>query len=86
MNIFKFRAECMSDVDIFRSDIKDKILKITMEIFPPLPDVVVQIETNISLEKIKIIMSKIRDGHVMLETIARKEEYTGNRKYIFKKE
>ncbi len=57
------------------------------EIYMPLsekaddPDVVLEFECDLNLERLKLLISKIADGHVMLETIAVAKDYTGERKY-----
>ncbi len=79
MNIFKFRAECERDVTEVRKIFGKEIKRINMTIWHPYPDIEVEIQTELSLEEIKESIEDIRDGHVMLETITLKEDYTGIR-------
>lgn len=79
---YKFRAECISDVTKFIEKAKfwycikvdryliEKALK---------PDVVAEITTKESLDKILSVFRKISDSHVMMQTIQPKKLYTGIR-------
>ncbi len=80
---FKFRAECISDVDSLKGVLRKrgKRIRMTIDEEPPWIDVDVEIETTETLDTIKQAMRKVVDGHVMLQTIAPKDEYTGERRY-----
>ncbi len=49
--------------------------------FLPGHDALVVIDTNVSLDMTREIMRRVSDGHVMAETVAPIEEYTGDRTY-----
>lgn len=83
MNTFKLRAECIEDIrefhvrlaaasirvgrwDMLRSDIR-------------LPDTELVFSADGSLDQIKIAAGRVRDGHVMVETVALEHKYTGIR-------
>jgi hypothetical protein len=79
--VYRFRAECQHDVDTLRCLLGLKVDKITMSQEPPFPDVEVSLETALSLEELRDVMRRVVDGHVMVETVARGEAYTGERAY-----
>ena len=76
---YKFRAECEHDVDELRKRLGMKCCKIVKTIKYYFPDVVVDLYTTLSLQGIKDEIREIEDGHVMIETVALAEEYTGER-------
>jgi hypothetical protein len=80
-SVHRFRAECQTDVDELRQLLGQKIVKITMVQTPPFPDVEVEIETGLTLEELRAAMRQVVDGHVMVHTVARSEEYTSKRDY-----
>jgi len=77
--IYKFRAECIGDVLQFMKKAEFrynlKVMKTSM-----LPDVVVEVVTQKSLQDIISVFKKIEDSHVMIETVRPKKYYTGVRK------
>lgn len=87
--VFKFRAEISSDVDrlkevLVMDNLKSETLtaystKLEKEV--NLPDVEIEFESELSLIEIQRIMDTIEDGHVMFETVALIEDYTGERNY-----
>jgi hypothetical protein len=79
--LYRFRAECQADVDELRRILGTKIDKITIVNSPPFPDVEVEIEVKLALEVLQDAMRKVVDGHVMVQTVARNDEYTGERNY-----
>lgn len=79
MYTYKFRAECLTDVINAIKNFGENQYKLTIEVESPFPDAVVEMETEMSQEEIHEAMAEIEDGHVMLETLATKEEYTGER-------
>jgi len=81
MSVYCFRAECEYDFFELRKIINDKIKKIIMTIEYPYPDVEVEIDVDMSLEELRRKMGKIKDGHVMYQTVSIKDEYTGKRDY-----
>lgn len=83
INTFKFRAELMSDVDRLVRILEGngKKVRVTIDEEPPWIGVVVEMDTAETLDAIKDAMRKVEDGHVMLQTVAPKGEYTGERRY-----
>lgn len=79
--VYRFRAECQVDVDKLRQILGRSIDKITIVNSSPFPDVELEIEVNLSLEELRDAMRQVVDGHVMVQTVARKEKYTGERNY-----
>ncbi|PIF60055.1 lipopolysaccharide core heptose(II) kinase RfaY [Flavobacterium sp. 2] len=77
---YKFRAECEIDVDELRKIMGRKCLKINKEI-GVFPDTNVNLLTTLDLNELRNEMRKIDDGHVMIQTVALKEVYTGERDY-----
>lgn len=81
MSIYRFRAEVRSDADNLYRNIADKVEYVTMTIKPPFPDVEVEIETDMSLNDLRDEMRAVPDGHVMLQTVATTDKYTGERDF-----
>ena len=80
MIVFKFRAECVHDVEQAA-----KALNVNMQIverYAGLPDVVAEFHSPRTLDFIRGALSTIVDGHVMLETVQPKALYTGDRKAL----
>lgn len=78
---YRFRAECSADVDELRCLLGMKVEKITITSSPPFPDVEVDLKVESSLNALRDVMRTVTDGHVMVETVAHHDEYTGERKY-----
>ncbi len=77
MNTYKFRAECVYDVYQFtRLGHAENVM---LALHNTLPDVEVTFETKMNLRNVKRLLAKVVDGHVMLETVAPVELYTGER-------
>jgi hypothetical protein len=83
MAAFKFRAESVMDVlELLRHPISDRALFMELHISrkEPFPDVEVELNMkNVNLVKLRNAMGKVADGHVMVQTVALKEKYTGKR-------
>ncbi len=82
MKEYKFRAECNVDVERLKAVFDDAEIVYEMEVkqINDLPDVEIDLlTTNISLEDMHWYMGRVVDGHVMTETLALKENYTGER-------
>ena len=73
---YKLRAECLADVQALMQKIKFSEYKV-INVFPP--DVELEFKTDLPLEEIKTVLKSIPDSHVMLETLALKTDYTGER-------
>lgn len=80
VKIYRFRAECNHDVEELMKLIGKNIMSITRT-RGALPDTYVEFSTSLSLAQIRNAMRKVVDGHVMLQTVALKEDYTGERDY-----
>ena len=79
---YRFRAECTGDVITFMSSLRWlPIKKFSMDVSEP-PDVEVSLVTTLTLETLREILSKIEDGHVMLESLDYEDGYTGDRYYF----
>jgi ribosome-associated translation inhibitor RaiA len=82
MNTYSFWAECEHDVDELRKVVKKKIERITKIIqVNPNFHIEVEVETDMSLEVLRDEMRKVIDGHVMVQTVASKNQYTGERDF-----
>lgn len=81
MNTFKFRAECRIDVARAMQKIYfDSLTMIPLSVAGlSVPDVEVELSSPDSLEMIIEKLSRIPDGHVMLETVNLKHAYSGER-------
>ncbi|MDF5738654.1 MULTISPECIES: protein kinase domain-containing protein [unclassified Nostoc] len=77
---YKFRSECEHDVDSLRQLLgKDAVsISKTIRMFP---DTEVEIVTNLGLEALRDKMREVEDGHVMVQTLSHKADYTGERNY-----
>jgi hypothetical protein len=83
MTTYRFRAECLHDVTSFLANSIRKIgfQKYTFSQEGPFPDVEVELEADMGLEDLRMELRKIEDGHVMVQTINLKDQYTGERNY-----
>lgn len=85
MKTYKFRAECLVDVIKLRRIAQQSAysmpvfstMKITYD--DRFPDVEVTVKTN-RPKCLKCLMRKVPDSHVMIETFAKKSQYTGKGK------
>ena len=50
-----------------------------MTIKLPFPDIVVELETDMSLNELRGEMRAVQHGHIMLQTVATSDNYTGKR-------
>ena len=68
MNTFSFRAECQADVDSFlqKSQVSGIKLTVTTNGFP---DVEIEFESEATLEDLIEVIRKVRDGHVVYQTL-----------------
>lgn len=84
MRSYKFRAECRGDVFRVLDQINSlELIRLELDSHPlGLPDVTVTLTVRaLSLPDLKTRMAKAPDSHVMLETVALPNEYTGERTY-----
>jgi hypothetical protein len=75
---FRFRAECEVDVDIFRHLLKRKVL-LHVYICHDIPDVEVILYTDYTYDQLLEFMRHDEDWHVMRQTLAHWNKYTGER-------
>jgi len=83
-HVYCLRAECLADVQ----QLVNKALwtsftvhAITLINGAKIPDVVLELTSSESIEQLRDKIGQVLDGHVMLETIALKKDYTGERSY-----
>ena len=81
LNRYRFRAECQHDVDQLCRLLKTEPHTITTELTAGFPDVEAELVIGSSLEQMRDIMRHVEDGHVMVQTVARRQDYTGERNY-----
>ena len=92
MNTYKLRSETYNDVDGFITYMKEvklvpmenviidkQYLTINKDIKIPIPDCELTFTTNISINEIKRLLRCFPDTHVMYQTLALIDEYTGER-------
>ncbi len=79
--VYKFRAECEHDIDKLKKILKGDYLVWTITGQPFPPDRLVEIATALTLNEMHDAIRQVQDGHVMLQTISLKENYTGERDY-----
>lgn len=74
---YKLRAECLHDINVF---LESRTVGCFTIVRPSiLPDVQFTFESDLALDDIKSILKTIPDGHVMVETVALEQNYTGER-------
>lgn len=79
---FKMRAEGMSDIFCFINEVgkhPNGILEYKIESQGGIPDAIIAFDSALSKDEIRLVLEKIRDGHVMYDTLEYAEEYTGER-------
>jgi acetolactate synthase regulatory subunit len=80
MEKFKFRAECLRDVEELVRVINHGGMEVNMTFFD-LPDLEVTVLTHHSLETLIEEANRIDDCHVIAQTIQPIMEYTGEREW-----
>ena len=78
MEKFKFRAECLRDVEELLHQINHSGMEINIKFFH-VPDVEVTLLTDLTLDSIIQEAREIDDCHVIVDTIQPVQEYTGER-------
>lgn len=68
---FSFRAECPSDVERLKNECNSAGITVSLSVhpYPDFPDVDVELESSSSLGILRDQMSKVVDGHVMVQTL-----------------
>lgn len=82
---YKFKAECQENVDELMNKLSDK-QAVVDQIIPDeyLPDVEVLISLgSLTLSELRDAMREVEDGHIMVQTLAPEESYTGKRDYRY---
>ena len=78
---YKFRAECFGDVvefiNVTGQQIKNIVINRTKTGYPDCEVTMVITDTN--CEKIRKVMLKVSDNHIMIETLSYESAYTGDR-------
>jgi tRNA A-37 threonylcarbamoyl transferase component Bud32 len=80
LKLYKFRAECETDVDRLLNNLKKDVVSVSKS-RQYFPDVEVKLVTALTLDEIRQSMRTIEDSHVMIQTIAHRLDYTGDRNY-----
>jgi hypothetical protein len=79
---YKLRAECLLDtagpIEKLAKECGFEIVW-TIHSIPRFPDCEMNIACKLSLDELKAIIATVEDGHIMLETVVPKDEYTGER-------
>ena len=79
--VYRFRAECEHDVDVLRAILGTHVKRIVKLNEAPFPDNEVELHVPLSLEELRDVMRMVEDGHVMVQTVAPRDTYTGERDY-----
>jgi len=83
MSDYRFRAECLQDVIefIYGSIREIGFKKYVLTQKTPFPDVEVELEADMEIEDLRDELRRVPDGHVMVQTLSLKEDYTGKRDF-----
>ena len=81
-NKYKLRAEGGHDIELFIYGFLGQLHSFKMMRIEGFPDVEFEFETTASIPKIRSVLKTIPDSHVMLDTVALHQQYTGERTYI----
>lgn len=82
--LYKLRGECGDDFIDFETMIRKydpTYIRVDSKQLPPFPDFEASFASVLSLKEIRNLLRLVLDGHVMLQTVARAEDYTGERNY-----
>ena len=80
-NTYKLRAETYTDIDGFITYMEECRLVPMEDIVINKRELELTFTTNVSIDEIKRILKCFPDTHVMRETVALIDEYTGDRTY-----
>lgn len=79
---YRFRAECTVDIGRLVSEVDFQFRQLEIESgSEPLGDPVCSFSSSLSLDEVRQIMWRVVDGHVMAQTVALAEDFTGQRDY-----
>lgn len=85
---YKLRAECLHDVNVFIEKLgrhswgaieSYRVEFLRFDDGKRMPDCELEFVSGLTLKTILKLLSKIEDGHVMLETVQTLKKYTGER-------
>ena len=77
---YKFRVECGPDYTRIKRVIGDRMVENKYEC-DGFGDIEVTIESTLSLDQLRQLISSVPDAHVAVQTIMPVAEYTGDRNY-----
>lgn len=88
MHKYKLRAECFRDIQRFLDLVlanSDQQLGIVIDFATlnnggRLPSATLELETDLTLAQLSSLLNEVPDSHVMRETIAPADQYTGERR------
>jgi hypothetical protein len=83
VNQFRFRAECEYDVNQLRKVLGQHYYKM-IKVVDQYPDTLVDLFTSMSLKDLRNEMRCVPNSHVMIQTVAYADNYTGERNYELK--
>lgn len=77
MNKYYFRAECQTDIDNLLAELLPIALvcELSTQQHDFLPDIVVMLETDLSINEIKKAINEVRDCQVMGRTLQETSKY-----------
>jgi hypothetical protein len=80
---YMFRAECLEDVLklLKRLHPACPVQAFEFKRIPGFPDLTCRITCDISLGDLRLFMERVRDGHVMEQTVEVPEKFTGKRNF-----
>jgi hypothetical protein len=83
MNTYRFRAELLADLYAFFQIgiVNMKWEKLSITVSGKFLEAEVELVAGIPIEDIRNELRKVVDGHVMVQTLALKDEYTGERNF-----
>ena len=89
-NKFRFRTECIYDVIEFQNNLWENdlfyIQNWKLSYFPInkiLPDIICDLEINLSIDEVRLIFKLQEDSHIMIDTINDIGSYTGERYFEY---
>lgn len=84
MPAYKLRAECAADVEALGERLREQGIRVTdwrVLPFDGRTDVELTFASDASLDALRRTAENVLDGHVMVETLATLDRYTGERTY-----
>jgi hypothetical protein len=81
LNRYRFRAKCQRDVNELCRLLTTEPYTITTQLTAGFTDVEAELVIGLSLEQLRDVIRQVEDGHVMVQTVARRQDYSGQRNY-----